>query len=114
MLALGSAWGAGGPSPLATLSPLTMGPTHEAGGALVKGRWQLPHPTFDFQPLLVVFLLILIRRLEDTWAAGHRQLLGMHIVLHLARWATDERGPLSGAGEYSSGGTGRARWGILG
>lgn len=81
--------------------------------AVVKVRWQLLHPTFDLQPLLVVFLLILIRRLEDTWAAGHGQLLGVHIVLHLAWRAADERGPLPGTWGDSSGGAGRARWGIL-
>lgn len=42
-----------------------------------KEGWQLPQLTFDLQPLLVVLLLLLIRRLEDTWPVCHRELLGM-------------------------------------
>lgn len=38
MLALGSAWKAGGPPPTATLSPLTMGPTHGTGRTVAKVR----------------------------------------------------------------------------
>lgn len=76
---------------------------------------QQPRPlTFDLQPLFIVLLVVLVRRLEDARAAGHGQLLGVHIVLHLARRATDEGGPLPGAREHTRRGSGRARAGILG
>lgn len=97
---------------LAVFSPLTMGPSMELEG-MVEGGQQLPHLTFDLQPLLVVLFIILIRRLEDTWAAGQGQLLGVHVVLHLAHWAADEGGPLPSTGEHSRWGTGHTGRGIL-
>lgn len=80
----------------------------------MEGGRQPLHLTFYLQPLLIVFLLILIRRLEDAWAAGHRQLLGMHVVLHLAWQAADEGWPLPRAGEHTRWGNGRAGGRILG
>lgn len=80
----------------------------------MDGGQQPWHLTFDLQPLLIVLLVVLIRRLEDTRAAGHRQLLGVHVVLHLAQRATDEGGPLPGAGEHTRRGSGCAGGSILG
>lgn len=97
---------------LAAVSPLTVGPPTELE-RMMEGGQQLPHLTFDLQPLLVVLFLILIRRLEDTRAAGQGQLLGMHVVLHLAQWAADEGGPLPSTGEHSRRGTGHTGRGIL-
>lgn len=81
---------------------------------MVEEGKQLPHLTFDLQPLLVVLLLILIGRLEDTRAAGQGQLLSVHIVLHLAQWAADKGRPLPGTGEYSRWDAGHTGGSILG
>lgn len=94
--------------------PGTMEPACGAGRAAVDGGQQPLHLTFDLQPLLIVLLVVLIRRLEDTWAAGHRQLLGVRVVLHLAQRATDEGGPLPGAGEHTRRGSGCAGGSVLG
>ena len=89
-------------------------PACGAGRAAVDSGQQPLHLTFDLQPLLIVLLVVLIRRLEDTRAAGHRQLLGVHVVLHLAQRATDEGGPLPGAGEHTRRGSGCIGGSILG
>lgn len=81
---------------------------------MVVGGQQLPHLTFDLQPLLIVLLFILIGRLEDTRPAGQGQLLSVHIVLHLAQWTADEGRPLPSTGEYSRWGAGHTGGSILG